>query len=484
MKVYDATDNGDGTYTLHDVEIVGPMPSGHAPDNEAKAPATGRAWMERVIANHLAQLVAGYVAPVHDGHHGLFEKTPLGTFVPMGVRELSYEGDTIEVLVGDVTVDAGTLAELRNGRWPYRSVEVARWSDSVITSLAFMSGSAPYWRFPMLREIRVVNEPAPSVTLTEAALAAIQDAPRVRGFRDAPARLRARALARLEAFDGDEKREESGREGEGRSEGRDDARTDTGEEPAPRWAAAMQQALARILEALLGKKNEDRVQPARDEDPGDSGEETAVKDEESADGDEDDTAKRKPAKENAQMSAKIPTAANPEGDTPAQLAALTTRVTALETANATLSAENSALKGELATAKRVTETKDFIAESKAKLRAKRVIVPADFDATVTELYAAGKPLADRHVATLEANGRQDPPERFTDEIGLSGNGSDADAPEFQEHVTKARDPAATLERCRKVAKNRRAMLDAGYADDRIASLRTMLADEFRSASTK
>lgn len=456
-KEYAATDNGDGTFTIHDVEIVGPMPAGHAPDNDGKAPATDRGWMERAVANHLAQLVAGYVAPVHDGHHGFTERSPIGTFVPMGVRTMQYEGDEIDVLMGDVTVDAFTLDEIQRGRWPYRSVEVARWSEAIITSLAFMSGAAPYWRFPMLRKVRVTNAAPIAPTLTEAALSAIAEAPRARGFRDATARLRARALARLEAVNGDKKKPVAKPEGDAPAKdeaqpGRDDA---TGEEAAPKWAAAIQQGIARLLEAILGKKTEDRVQPARDEDPNDSGEATADAAEETDEEDETDTpgAKRKgKGKENATMTA-IPNA-KPEGDTLAQLTALTGRVTALETANATLSAENTRLSGELASAKRASETKDFIAASRAQLRAKRVIVPTDFDATVAELYAAGKPLAEKHVATLAANGRMDPPERFTDEVGLSE--TTADDPAFTPFVTGAKNAPAMLEACRKAAAEFRA----------------------------
>ncbi len=451
VKTYDATDNGDGTFTIHDVEIVGPMPQGDKPDSEGRAPATDAAWMDRVVENHLAQLVSGYVAPVHAGHHnGIFENEPVGTFVPLGHRKAVYEGEEIDVLFGDVTVDAATLAGLREGRWPYRSIEVAKWDAAVIQSLAFLSGSAPYWRFPMLRDIRVRNAAASRVSLTEAALAAVTDAPRATGFRDVPARLRARELARLEAFDredeGGDQREDSDR-GDRRDESRSDA---TGEEAAPKWAAALQQGIARLLEAVLGKKTEDRVQPARDEDPNESGEQTA-EDEESEDSDED-TKGRKAAKESAKMTANNATL---DADTKATLAAMRTELDATKATLAAIQTENATLKSDLATAQRASDTKDFIATSKAKLRAKRVIVPNDFDAVVTRLYAAGKPLAEDHVATLEANGRQDPPERFTDEVGLNST-VDADAPEFTPIVQKSKNAPATLEACRKAAREFRA----------------------------
>jgi hypothetical protein len=51
--VYDATDNGDGTFTIHDVPICGELAAG----SRGNIGAIGREWMESAVAAHMAERV-------------------------------------------------------------------------------------------------------------------------------------------------------------------------------------------------------------------------------------------------------------------------------------------------------------------------------------------------------------------------------------------------------------------------------------------
>lgn len=433
--VYDATDNGDGTFTIHDLPIVGPMTKGEKPDSFGEAPGTDREWMERVITNHMGQMVRGFVAPAHAGHNGLMgEPRAVGSFVPLCVREMHYEGKTIPVLCADVTVDQWGLDEIRAGHYPYRSIEVARWSEAVINSLALMSGCGPYWRFPMLREVRVTKaEPAP-----EDAAVAIPAVPTPTGLVAATAQMRARSFARLAAI-AEEQSKEAPPSGE---KPQDEEKPDT---PAPgaeteqsataKGLAGVMALLTRIAEAVLGKKTEDRNQPARDEHPAESGDETHSEPDGDEGEDDDETPGKKPAKEKAQMSS-TPTTLEAQAS---QLAALTGRLTALETSNAQLQAANAELSAKLAKSEADARTKTRIDEAKAKLRAARVVLPADFDKTAAQMSAAGDATFDSFVSTLETSGRKDPPATFADEMGVAATnvGDEAEVMAFA-----SRGPAA------------------------------------------
>lgn len=431
LKEYLAHDNGDGSFTIADVEIVGPMPEGDKPDGYGEAPATDAKWMRRVVGNHLAQLVGGFVAPVHDAHSS---DRALGTFVPTSVRKVRYEGDEIDVLFGDLTVDAATLAAIRRGEYPYRSIEVSRWNDARVTSLALMKASGPYWRFPMLKSVRVVGAeamPDPTSSPDLASLWAVTDTPRVKGFRDVSTRVRARELARLSAYtseaereeapteDGDEPTAEKPKDGPPAKNGADGDGLDDGdgEDKTASALATLIKLVTKIASKILGGGGEeDRLQPAKDEDPNTSGK-TEVDDEDGSGSAGEPKEKAKMAAANATLDA---------GDK-ATLAALSTRVTTLETSNATLAAENATLKADLAASKSAAACTAFAAKAHARLRAKRVIVPQTLAADLSRLWAVpaqGEALAEAHVASLEANGRTDPPETFLDEIASASTVGD------------------------------------------------------------
>jgi len=470
LKTYRATDNGNGTVSIHDVEFVSPLEAGHRYDAVGKAPEIGRSWMERVVATHLEQLVGGYVAPVHAEHKGPGGSgdLALGTFVPLTVRVQRYEGEDVPMVVGDLTVDMATLAAIRRGEYPYRSIEVERWEFGLINSLALMTSSAPYSRVPMLRNVVVDGEVAADPTLTATALAPVALATkRSAGFLDAPARLRAEALARLETYaemeNADDGAADEGREGEG-----DDA--DCGKKPfAKRGGAgesadtgdaaggskllgAMMTLLARIAEKVLGSEAGDpRPDPARDEHPENSGEadpEAALEADKSDENDADDESDEK-KKETAKMSATPPTPAT----LAASFATLEAKFATLSAENATLKTENATLKSRLDTADATAKARDRVAAARAQLRAEKVILAPNFDAEMTKLaLLPDATIFDGQVAMLKASGAKDPPEHFSDEV-FQGAGAADDALV----MAYAGQGAAKLEAARKVQSEFRAL---------------------------
>lgn len=416
---YDATRNADGSYTIHDVPTVGELAAGE----RSNAEAIGREWMESVIATHMAQLVGGFAAPMHAGHRtALGEPTALGTFVPMAVRKMSVDGREQFCLVSDLTVDEETLEAIRAGRYPYRSIEVD-WAAGKIGSLALMAGAPPHFPFPMLRDVRVIGDAATlaPVTLAAPIVACVARDP---DFVPVAADARHRTLVRLAAYavEGDE--EEAPADGAEKGDKPPFAKADAAEsenKPAAdapadatgKGLAAVMAVCARILEVLMGKKPEDRLQPARDETPEDSGDQTAPKG-------ADDDASEKPAKETDDMAATTTTLDAATTAKLAQLDTLTGKIASLESQVTALSAENSTLKAENAKAKRA----EMIAAAKTRLRAKRVQIPADFDVRGDRLALLGAAALEDLVVTLETSGRKDPPETFADALGLSGVAAD------------------------------------------------------------
>lgn len=422
---YDATDNRDGTYTIHDVPICGELAAGE----RGNVDAIGKDWMEGAIAHHLGELVAGFVSPVHAGHNKLTESPALGTFVPMATRRVEIGGVEQWCLFADMTVDQATLDSIREGRFPYRSIEV-NWDSGYIGSLALLAGVSPHFRFPMLREIRVLNAgpvevpQAAAVTLSAIASAALRTH-RAKSFVPASVAMRHRSLTRLEyAEAGDE--DEDGPDGKDKDTdgppkkgGDEDAAGESESGSVMKAIAGFGTILERILQAVTGSKTEDRLQPARDEHPEDSGEASADGDADESDDDDEQDGGKKPRKE-TQMTAQT---AQLDAATKAkleQLDALAGKVTELTASVTALQAENSTLKAEAATAKKTAAR----AAGKARLSAKKIVVPADFDARFDRAYAADPALAEDVVAMLEQSGRKDPPENFHQAMHLDGVAGD------------------------------------------------------------
>lgn len=270
----------------------------------------------------------------------------------------------------------------------------------------------------MLRSLRAL----PSLTMADSAeVGTVRLQAPAAGFVKAKAAQRRRDFARLEAISTEQEKTETPKDpyaadAAGESEGKPPAKEPDGDEGGGeqgggmgKTMGAIMQLLTRIAEAVLGGKTEDRAQPARDEDPNDSGEESGVHEDEEPKSDKgtDDS----DPKEKAKMASTTTTL---EADVRAQLAALTGKVTALETANATLAADNKALQEKVSKTETEAKCKAAVAEARATLRAARVVVPADFDAVAAKMHAAGDETFKSFVATLSTSGRKDPPENFTD----------------------------------------------------------------------
>jgi len=145
---YTAVANEDGTYNVLDVPIFGELPAG-AKGNEEPI---GKAWLQAAVEKAGKLRDGKYWAPLHTNHHDSGAKTErAGTFFPKRVGQLNYLGKEIWAVFADLlNVPAKVYQKIKAGELPYRSVEVARWTNAEISSCALLEDEAPFFRFEML----------------------------------------------------------------------------------------------------------------------------------------------------------------------------------------------------------------------------------------------------------------------------------------------------------------------------------------------
>ena len=145
---YEAKENDDGTWTIYDVPIMGPLPPG-ARQNTFPI---DRAWLLKAIEAHRRFMSEGYVAPLHVNHHDHGRDTQsAGMFVPKRVATIKMGGKKVPVILADLLrVPAEVFSQIQKLRLPYRSPEVAKWEDPQIASLALLPDEAPYFKLPLL----------------------------------------------------------------------------------------------------------------------------------------------------------------------------------------------------------------------------------------------------------------------------------------------------------------------------------------------
>jgi len=142
---YTATQNGDGTWNVHDVPVFGPLPKGA----RKNADPIGREWMVQAVAKAKLRAAENYHGPMHVRHTGdAAPKVNAGRFTLTRVGKYTYEGREIDAIFADLTcVPASVYAELRRGALPFRSVEVFDWSEPEINELALLDTDTPFFRF-------------------------------------------------------------------------------------------------------------------------------------------------------------------------------------------------------------------------------------------------------------------------------------------------------------------------------------------------
>lgn len=166
---YTASDNGDGTYNLHDVPIFAELAKGQ----KRNPTDIDREWMESAVKRHKALSGEKYMAPVHVKHHDLGANTErAGFLLPKEVRLIQYGGKPTAALFADLLrIPAAIFNRIQKGELPYRSVEVGDWTKPEIASLALLDDEAPFFKFELLTVGRLIAAPKVGVDETPTRIA-------------------------------------------------------------------------------------------------------------------------------------------------------------------------------------------------------------------------------------------------------------------------------------------------------------------------
>ncbi len=167
---YEANQNSDGTWTIYDVPIMGPLPAGA----RRNAFPIGKKWMQKAIENHARCMSEGYIAPLHVYHHDQGKETQsAGMFLPKKISQIRMGGRSVPVILADLMrVPEEVFEEIQALRLAYRSPEVAKWEDPQLASLALLPDEAPYFKLPLLtveatggRVGRLKKEATPAIAM-------------------------------------------------------------------------------------------------------------------------------------------------------------------------------------------------------------------------------------------------------------------------------------------------------------------------------
>lgn len=141
---YAATQNPDGSWNVLDVPVFAA--------HERHGKKVDQAWLEGAVRRAAELHASNYVAPLHVGHHPDGDVQRAGYFLPKRVEQRAFAGGKpLPVVVADLlAVPADVFQEIKAGRLPYVSVEVADLNKPEISSLALLEDEAPFFKFPLL----------------------------------------------------------------------------------------------------------------------------------------------------------------------------------------------------------------------------------------------------------------------------------------------------------------------------------------------
>jgi hypothetical protein len=142
---YRESQNPDGTFNLHDVEIMGTVP----PGKKGAKDGVDRDWLQSCVDAMQRDAARGYLPPVHLYHHGDPNNRPVLVCQMRALRVGEFHGDPT-IYVDLVNIPASFRDELAALRWPYRSVEVGSYEAPMVASLALLSDQPPHFPYPML----------------------------------------------------------------------------------------------------------------------------------------------------------------------------------------------------------------------------------------------------------------------------------------------------------------------------------------------
>lgn len=149
---YRASQEPDGTWTIHDVPIFGENLEEYVLKNGSKHRlAYDRAWLESAVTRAQARAADGYLAPLHVNHHGEGKPTPRAGFIlPSAVRDITLAGKKVAAIFADLKkIPAAIYEQIKSLELPYRSAETPIRGEPEVLSLALLP-DPPRFKFPML----------------------------------------------------------------------------------------------------------------------------------------------------------------------------------------------------------------------------------------------------------------------------------------------------------------------------------------------
>lgn len=145
---YKAKLGSDGFYEIRDVPVFSEVPKGV---KGAPFDIDG-AWLRAALARSRIREREGYLAPLHFEHHAGGEKNfKAGHYRLTRVGTLRVGGESKSVLFADfVKLPESVFQAIMRNEWPYRSVEIVRYSDHEIESVALLDDDTPFHKFELL----------------------------------------------------------------------------------------------------------------------------------------------------------------------------------------------------------------------------------------------------------------------------------------------------------------------------------------------
>lgn len=162
--MYKAKREADGSYSIFGVPVFAEVPKG-----EKGAPFDlDRAWLQAAVDVSKVRHGEGYLAPLHFQHHdGRSENYKSGHYVLSRVGRERIGGRLQWTAYANfLKLTEGDFASIMSGHVPYRSVEIDKYEEFEIESLALLSHHTPFHKFKLLNADSVELEGGDDDTLT------------------------------------------------------------------------------------------------------------------------------------------------------------------------------------------------------------------------------------------------------------------------------------------------------------------------------
>lgn len=160
---YRATKNPDGTWNIYDVPV---FPE-HERTFQFMDRSTGetrqrhvkvdRAYLDDCVAKSRRSYAEGYASPLHIGHHdptgdpSAPQPVPAGKVTFTRVGPITYQGQRLMCMFADLLeVPEHIYQEIKAGSLPWRSVEIIKFENRQVDSLALLTTQPPFFELPLL----------------------------------------------------------------------------------------------------------------------------------------------------------------------------------------------------------------------------------------------------------------------------------------------------------------------------------------------